>query len=296
MSPRRAAALAIALGLALGAGTAAADGWYFTWHCQGACAAGQASLDGTEGPFASEADCDQAQRARRYELNASPGSAGTASECYSDATGGGTGPTGTIVRSLVLARLYAAALYGTPWSVEYASGTVVDVGPTTGVELALAFGREGVGLQAAVGLLHAPGPREHDGDPADPLWALAFDLGVTSSPFAIVRRPGLELRPDLGVDVGLLQRLSCERCEFSLTRKQEPDSTFLWRVRAGVDVWLGRRRNTGVAVEAMYQHGRMGGDEDLTSPDAAFDVKLTPPTWMLRVSFIRRGSRYAVGP
>src|SRR5690348_4603332 len=132
MSGPRRAATAVLVAVIAAAGVARADGWYFTWHCQGRCADGRASVDGTEGPFGSEADCDRAQRAKRFDLNASGDSAGTAGECYSDGSGAGSGPTGTIVRAAVLARAYLGAVYGTPWVVEYANGTRADVGPTTG--------------------------------------------------------------------------------------------------------------------------------------------------------------------
>ena len=233
--PHVAGALALALATVAAVAPAAAD-WYFTWHCQGACAADAAGVDGTEGPFATEADCDRAMRDKRWQLNASPGSAGTAGACYQPGGGGGGAPTGAFERAAVFARLHVGALYGGPWAIEYEGGRAVDVGPTTGAEVAVSFGREAVGLAVGAGLLRAPGARELPSDPLDPIWAASLTIGVTSSPFAIVRRPRLEVRPDLGVDFGDLQRVSCERCAFTVARKSEPDSTLIWRVRVGVDV------------------------------------------------------------
>jgi hypothetical protein len=292
VGPSRAGWLAAAVATLCAIGGARADEWYFSWVCAGACAPDRLDVRGTDGPFGSSDDCERARTDRRVAINRD-GSAGSADECYARGGGGaGGGAAGTIVRAAVFARLHRAAVYGGPWSIEYANGTTTIVGPTTGAELAFVFGRQGLGLDATVGLVRAPGARELETDPFDPIWAVWLSLGVASSPFAIVRRPGLEVRPDFAIEVGSLQRVSCERCEFSIARKQEADSAFMWRLRAGVDVWLRGRRNTGVAIEAIYQDGEMG-EGDLSDPTSGLSAKLTPPTWMLRLSFIRRGARYS---
>lgn len=263
--------------------------WYFHWSCAGACPDG---TSGTDGPFADQATCEQARRDRGWSLQSQPDGTGSASECYDERASAG-GSRGSIVQAAVLARLSAGAIYGPPWQIDYANGSQADVGPTTGAEVAITLGHEVIGLQATLGLVHAPGARAVASDPLDPIWAWSVGLGVASSPFAIVERRGLEVRPDFGIEVGDLRRVSCERCELTPARKPEPMSAFQLRVRAGVDVWLTRRRNHGFALEAIYQRGTLGGEYDLDDPDAPVSATLAPPTFMLRLSFLRRGGRFA---
>src|SRR4051812_39018510 len=104
MRHRSAVVAAVALTVA-SAGRAEAS-WYFHWWCQGACAAGQARLDGVAGPYGSASDCESARNQKRYEVNSQSGSAGTADDCYDDAgSGGGHGPFAG-VRPARLARAY----------------------------------------------------------------------------------------------------------------------------------------------------------------------------------------------
>lgn len=281
-------ALTIVVVLAALASTAAADSWYFRWECAGACAPDRLDVRGVDGPYASEGDCDRAQRQRRMEING-PGSAGSATSCYTassaDAASGGGGAA---VRPARLARAYVTAHAGGPWTVAYDNGTVADAGPTTGLTLEAVLGHQALGIFVGLGFMRAPGTAPTPTDALDPLLFYDLQLGFSSSPFAFFRRPGLEARPDLGVTLIDAGRLGCERCDFDVDDPLgEPEAAngLGVRLHGGLDLFFGRRRRNGLAVEAVYQRLRMTGD--------AVSAELTAPTWMFRVSWIRRGADYA---
>lgn len=275
------------------AAAAHADEWYFRWECAGACAPDRLTVSGVDGPYAGEGDCGQAQRRRRTEING-PGSAGSASSCYtSDRSGAGGGGGLAPVRPARVARMYVSALYGAPWHVEYADGRALDTGATSGGTLTLAVGHQVFGFLFGLGATRAAASAAV----GDPIWFYDLQVGLHSSPMAFLVRPGLELRPDLavaGIDVG---RLGCDQpCDHDITNiayKPEPEHAFGVRASAGLDLWLGRRRKTGVAVEGVVQALRMGGNTALDDPDAEFGARLTAPVWTVRVSWIVRGADFA---
>lgn len=125
------------------------------------------------------------------------------------------------------------------------------------------------------------------------MWTVGFGLGLCSSPFRLIVRRGVEVRPDLAVAIADLHRVGCESCEFEITRKSQPSSALGVRAQAGLDIYIGRRRRTGLAVAAMYQRAVMNPDGALADPLAEFDTRIESPTWWLRVSLLRRGRAFA---
>jgi hypothetical protein len=286
-------AVLVVILVAAGAGRAEA-GWYFRWECTGACAPDRLTVSGVEGPYASESDCGSGRTQKGLDVNG-PGSAGTTDECYDDAGGGGGGGGSPFsgVKPARLARAYVAAVYGAPWSYTYADGSTAKTGATSGFELEAAVGGERLGLIVMLGALRASGVPARPERPLEPLWAFEFAIGLHSSPFALLRRSGFELRPDLGAAFGDESRFSCTACEFSITRKSEPQSALALRLRAGLDMYLGRRRARGIALEAIYLRAKLTGDTAIDDPLGDVDTAIEAPTWLIRLSFLQRGSDYA---
>jgi hypothetical protein len=287
--------VAFALVVAGTAGTAEAS-WYFRWECfDGACAgSGALSRSGIEGPYSDDDECWHARRRFGWELNTG-GGAGHTGDCYSSDVAGGTdgGSSFTPARAAQLARLYVGAIYAPPWQFTYADGTTAESGPITGGEVEVAVGRERFGLEVSFNTLRAAGPPARADHPEDVMWTIAFGIGLHSSPFALLRRGGLEVRPDVGVAIADVHRLGCESCDFDIARKSEPSSALGFRARGGLDIYLGRRRASGVALEVLYERARMNPDESLTEPTAQYDARIESPTWWLRLSFVRRGRAFA---
>lgn len=288
-----AASVALALVLVAGAGTAEAS-WYFRWECFDAACAGSGALSrsGIEGPYSDAEECWHARARFGWELNT--GGAGNTGDCYSSDVAGGTdGGSVTAGRAAQLARLYLGGIYAPPWQFTYADGTTAESGPISGGELEVAIGRERIGLEVSFNALRAAGPPARLNHPEDVMWTIAFGIGLHSSPFKLITRKGVEVRPDLGIAIADVHRVGCETCEFDINRRSEPSSALGFRARAGLDIYVGRRRANGVAIEALYQRAVMNPDESLTAPTAQYDARIESPTWMLRVSLVRRGRAFA---
>jgi hypothetical protein len=258
------------------------------------------SLDGTDGPYGTDGDCEHASTTRAYQING-PGSAGEVDSCYdADAggaaasSGGGLGP----VRPVALARFYLSAVYGGTSAISYQDGTTAVTGATTGGALDAAFGRQVFGYYIGFGADRTtmPATALAVAGPMWTMWTMALHVGLHSSPFRILRRSRFELRPELAVGGAEVWRLGCDRCSTDpadIYAVAEPGHAFAFRAAAGLDFWLGAARTRGVAVVATYQRQRLTGDPATVDPRAGYISQLVAPTWMVQLSFIARRANVA---
>jgi hypothetical protein len=280
------------MALVLWCSTARAGSWTFSWHCnsgiESGCAAHQLGASGTEGPFDSESACESARTQMAFRIN-SPGNAGSTNACVDSSSGGGTSSGTTSsgpVRAAHLTRLFLGVTGGPGYSADYASGTAETGSQQVGGQFELVFGRDVFGLALFFDLARDSGTSPDMATPVEPMWLFDYGLGLASSPFAIVKRARLEIRPDIGIYGMLQHRLGCgERCDsdgpLGTGQPAEPAEGFLWRTRVGVDVFWGARHNRGISLDALFQFGHLGDSSD---PDSL--AVLTPPRVLLRLAWI----------
>jgi len=268
--------------------TARADGWTFSWHCnsgiESGCAAHQLGASGTEGPFDSASACESARTQMALRIN-SPGNAGSTDSCVEAGSGSDGGGSRGLVRAAHLTRLFLGVTAGPGYAADYASGAAKKASQQAGGQLELMFGRDVFGLSLFVDLAKDDGTSPDAATPVEPMWLFDFGLGLASSPFAIVKRARLEIRPEIGIYGIELHRLGCgERCNadggLGVDKPAEPTSGYLWRTRVGIDVLWGARRDHGISLDALVQFGHLGDDS------ANSLAVLTPPRVLLRLAWI----------
>ncbi len=270
--------------------SAAAESWTFNWHCnsgiESGCAAHQLGASGTEGPFDSESTCESARSQMLHRIN-SPGNAGSTNSCVE--AGGGSSSSGASSASSVgpahLTRWFIGVTAGRGYTADYAGTTKVG-SQQTGGQLDLMFGRDRFGMSLFFDLARDSGTSPDSSTPAEPMWLFDYGLGLASSPFAIVNRSTLEIRPELGIYGMLQHRLGCgERCNsdggLGTIKPSEPKDGFLWRARVGLDVFWGARHDRGISLDALFQFGHLGDSTDANSL-----AVLTPPPVLFRLAWI----------
>jgi hypothetical protein len=264
---------------------AAADAWYFQWRCAGACAPHQLETSGVEGPFGSESSCDQARR-QKQDWVLGPGNLGAADGCVEAGAGGPpvVGASGPVSQAhLATVRLGGTA--GAGYDAAYASGVHARGHGHAGAELDFGFGRETFGLAVLLGLERDSGTAS-DVLAAEPLWMVELGVGLVTSPFALIERPTLELRPRLGLyGINVIRAACGTRCEYDIPAGKPGEATnaFGGRLVVGLEAYLGAGRRQGVALDAIVNLYKVG---DFTDPTVPTSVELTPPQVMVRLSWI----------
>jgi hypothetical protein len=268
---------------------ASAESWYFDWHCQstsqGDC--GSTGASGTEGPFASDGDCESAQTQVALRING-PGNAGSTSGCRQG--DGGTSSSARArppARAARLDRWMIGVVAGRGYDAHYANGTTSRSAAQIGGQLEAVFGRPQFGLSVFGGAERDDGTSPDPATPASAMWLVDFGIGLVASPFAIVRTPTFELRPELGIYGIDLERTGCDRCTtdgpLGTTMPAESSSGLGWRLRVGLDAYWGDRRERGLALDGLIQFVALGDAADPLS-----SAVLTPPKVMLRLSYLSR--------
>lgn len=280
----------ISMALVLWCPPARAGSWTFSWHCnsgiESGCAAHQLGASGTEGPFDSESACESARTQMAFRIN-SPGNVGSTDACVDASSPSGGGASGSsVVRAAHLTRLFLGVTGGPGYSADYASGTAKTGSQQVGGQIELMFGRDVVGLSLFADVARDSGTSPDSSTPLEPMWLFDYGLGLASSPFAVVKRTGLEIRPEIGIYGMLLHRLSCGvRCdsdgELGTGQPAEPNDGFLWRTRVGIDLFWGPRRDHGISLDGLFQFGHLGDSADPSSL-----AVLTPPRVLLRLAWI----------
>ncbi|MBS1121224.1 MAG: hypothetical protein H6Q90_3452 [Deltaproteobacteria bacterium] len=277
--------LALIIAALLGSPSLArAESWYFEWRCAGACAPDRLDVRGREGPFDSERGCDSA-RSNKLQWALGPGSAGSATSCFDTDAGGTPGTSGGFARAARLARVFLGITTGAGYQATYDNGRVVRSTRQLGGELELAFGADRLGLAVVLGVDRDTGTSPDAAMPAGPMWLVELGVGLVSSPFAVIRRGSLEVRPELGAYIFDLERVGCTRCDADVIAGTpgEVSGGFGGRLRAGVDLYFGRKHVQGVAIEALFQFVKLGDFTDATAPTS---VELVPPRLLVRLSWI----------
>ncbi len=267
---------------------AQAGSWTFSWTCSGACAPEQLDVRGTEVGFPDKGSCVRARNEKLLEINAT-GSAGSTTECVDSEPGqpGSRGAIGRAARAARFSRMYVALDGGRGYKASYDDDRVERGASQLGVQVEAIFGRDELGVGVEVGLRRDAGTSPMAGLPVDPMFLLDIGVGLASSPFAILRGP-IELRPDIGAYYVSANRLGCDRCSVNVTTPiaVEPRSGHTFRLRAGIDAYWGATKSNGIALDVLYQLGTLG--DIATSADEPTSVELSPPRWLLRLSYVRR--------
>jgi hypothetical protein len=284
---RHALAIGIVVLVVIAAPRAARAGaWYYTWSCSGECAPGQLAINGYEGPFASEDECNSVRNAdSRKDTFVAEGNLGGLDFCRESEDPPAVGGSSSVdARPVVLARWILALEAGPPYQVEDAQGYEPSTGGTGGLELGMHIGgHPGFGIETSLGLQYSEVTAPHYGATAKPMMFAPYLIGFTSTP-AIVRGRAAEVRLDLGVDGGILFRLGCSDCDADML----PELGFIAALRAGIDTYFGAEKNGGIGIDAVFLFGGEGDVHDPTSPSA---VAIHPPTFLIRLSFIARQNR-----
>ncbi len=266
-------------------GVADAGAWYYTWSCAGACAPNQLAIRGVSGPFASEEMCNDARwgDSRRHEF-IGPGNLGGLSSCleYDSApSADDVGVRGTT--SKVPRQRYSLGLVGgAPWHVT--DGTTDTAGERTlGVDLQLVAGaRPLFAVELGLGVHRAP-IRSPGWMAGQTMYVIPLTIGLTSSP-GLVRARKLELRLDLGADMGFLFRRGCAAC----TTDGVEEISFVYVLRAGLDTYFGAYRRMGIGISGLFMFGKQGDRADALTPSA---IEIEPPTFLIRVALLRRNGQ-----
>jgi len=274
--------------VAIAARTAAADAWYFAWHCQstsqGDCGATGAS--GTEGPFDSDGACEVAQNRVLLRVNG-PGNAGTVSACRDSGSTSSPSSSGAPTRPARFDRWMLGAIAGVGYEAAYTNGTTPHAAKQVGGQIELVLGPPQIGLSIFGGVERDDGTAPDATTVATPMWILDFGVGIVASPFAVVTRPGLEIRPELGIYGVELERLGCDRCTtdgpLGTQMPAESSSAFGGRLRAGLDIYWGADRTHGLALDALIQLVHFGDASDPLS-----NAVITPPRVLFRLSYVSR--------
>jgi hypothetical protein len=263
-----------------------AGAWYYTWSCSGECAPGQLAINGYEGPFASEDECNATRNGdSRRDTFVGPGNLGGLDFCRESDGPPSVGGTGSVdARPTVLARWILALVAGPPYQVEDAQGYETATGGTGGLELGMHIGgHPGFGIETSIGLHYSEVTAPHYGPIAKPMMFVPYLIGFTSTP-AIVRGRAAEVRLDLGLDAGILFRVGCSDCDAEML----PALGFIGALRTGLDFYFGPNKTSGIGVDAVFEIGGEGSVQDPVSPSV---VAIHPPAFLVRVSFLARNNR-----
>ena len=268
--------------------SADAGGWYYKWSCSRACAPNELAIRGVSPAYASQAICED-QRwndPRRRELTG-PGNLGYQTSCEeyeSEPTADDIGPRGPV--SIAPMQRYSLAFVGGPgWNVRDAAAAQRG-GHTAGVELNLVIGgRPWFGLETGIGVHRSPLTHPRWAVDAFPIYFIPWTLGFTSSP-GIIRARSVEVRLEVGADIGFLFRTSCAPCDAD----DHSAAGYLWILRAGLDTYVGANKRLGIGVHGVMQLGAMGSLTDATAMTASV---LEPPKFLLRLSISRRNGTLA---
>ena len=109
---------------------------------------------------------------------------------------------------------------------------------------------------------------------------IPWTIGFTSSP-PILRTKSLELRLDLAADIGFLFRARCEECNAAAVS----GSSYVWILRAGIDVYPRAARTPGIGVHGVVWFGKQGSLTDETAMSA---IEILPPTFFVQVALLGR--------
>lgn len=277
--------LSVVLAILMASSAAHAEAWYFEWRCAGACAPHRLDVSGQDGPFSSESSCDRA-RSERLSWALGPGSAGSATSCAN--ADGGSGPAssgGAPVRPARFSRAFLGLTAASGFAATYSNGTRATADRQLGGELEAAFGYDRFGVGVILGVARDDGTVPSSTTMVEPMWLAELGIGLISSPFAVIQRGSLEIRPELGAYIVDLERVGCSRCDGDpiAGTPGEASGGFGTRLRAGVDVYFGPQHSHGLAIDALFQFVQLGNFNDDTAPTS---VELRAPRLMLRVSWI----------
>lgn len=281
--------IAIACIVVASTAVAHAESWGYDWKCVGPCAPGQLEVSGHEAGYASEGSCERARNEKTLEVN-SNGSAGSTTNCVDSdpATPGSRSGVGRAVRAARLSRAYFALDGGRGYEATYAGGRVEQGASQFGAQVEVMFGRDEFGLGIEAGLRRDAGTPPVTGVAASPMWFGDLGFGLASSPFAFVKRPSFEVRPDLGAFYIWAIRTACDRCDVNILDPQpvEPNQGNTFRLRAGLDFYWGAQRDHGIALDALVQFGTLG--DIAMGADEPTSVELRPPRLLFRLSYVLR--------
>ena len=208
--------------------------------------------------------------------------ASCSSNCYDTCgSSGGSSTTGQ-VRPAHVSRMFLGLIGGQGMSASYANGSSSRGDSQVGAQLEAAVGRPQFGLSVFFDLARDAGTQP-DATTPEPMWLFDFGLGLVAAPheFQFGRRG---VRPELGIYGLNIIRTGCgERCNddagLGQRKPAEPNQGYLWRLRAGLDLYLWNTQ--GLSVDVLIQFGKIG---DASDPLSA--AELRPPRLLFRVAWI----------
>lgn len=264
---------------------AQAGAWYYKWHCTGSCAEGRLAISGVSAGYGSQEQCESDRwndpRRENFQASGNLGGLTSCQEYESEPSADDVGARGA-ASPVPLQRFSLGLSAGSGWRVRDGSTDVQ--GPRTlGVDLNfVGGGRPLIGVEMGIGIQLTAVTAPHYGADAKPMLFVPFTLGLTSSP-ALVRTRKVEMRLDLGADIGALLRAGCSDCEADALSPFALIGVF----RAGLDTYLGQNKGMGIGVTATFMIGKQGNMADEVAPSA---VEIVPPTFLIRIAMLGRNT------
>ncbi len=249
--------------------------WYYTWRCSGQCAPDRLGIEGVEGPFATEAQCETVRASDgRKDTFIGPGNLGGLDFCHES---DGTGAPARSFNPIAFQRFQVAADGGAGWRLRDAAGAVSPGSSTGGVDLDIILGAHPLlGVDFGVGVQRTSITAPFYGSAPKSMLMIPWTMGFTSSP-SLVRG---ELRLDLAADVVFVYRNGCSNCNDSLT------SGFGYELRAGVDYFP--RGHYGFGFDAVFMFAKMGDTMDPVEPTP---IEIAAPPVLFRLSVSTRNQQ-----
>lgn len=276
--------VALALALVVAAPHVAQAGlWYYKWSCSGQCAPNQLAISGVSPGFATRDQCESVRwsDSRRQEFVA-PGNLGGLTNCEeydsppSPDSSGSSGSTNPVP----MQRLSVGISSGKGWRIRDATRETQGE-QTYGLDLNFVAGAHPwLGVEMGGGIQLSSVTHPHYGSAPHSLLYAPITLGLTSAPRLFQSR-SLDVRLDLGADLGALFHVGCGDCEADGLST----ISLVGVLRAGFESYFGQNRGIGVFVGATLMLGKEGNMSDAVAPSA---VEILPPTFLMRLAIAGR--------
>ena len=147
---------------------------------------------------------------------------------------------------------------------------------------AVAGGQPLLGVELLLGMNITSVTAPHFGNDAEVMFFVPFMAGLTSSP-RLLRGNKVELRLDLGADIGFMYRAACSTCDDDNLSKV----ALIYQLHAGIDTYTGKKKEAGFGLDAVVMLGNQGDVHDQSSPSA---VEVQPSTFLIRLAFLWRNN------
>lgn len=269
-----------ALVLMASVGIAHAGSWYYEWSCTGRCSPGRLVIEGREGPFATEEECEWVRsRDPRNDEFVAEGNLGSTSFCEEVQAAAGTpvyvAPSPAPPNKVRIVAVEVGVAVGTGWAATGEDGMTRNGAGTLGIEIDSHTGRDVGGGAVQLGLYGTRIEATMLGEEPRTVMSLPLSVGLALTP-KVYGRGGKSVRLDLGASAGGMLLFGCDDCPGAVF---DETIVFGYSLKAGIDVFTSPQ--TGIGVDVLFPRWQAG-------TASAGNLELESPTWMLRLSMIGR--------